>query len=414
MTDERVLAERLISYDTSRPDVLVAAAGFVKGWLESREIEVRDYEHNGLPVLVAEVGPASPDLGVGLAANSRPVGDPSVRAGEAGPVPCVVFHGHLDVVPGDPGQFQPRIEGDRLVGRGAYDMKGGLAAMMCALKDLAGQDSVRVRLVCVPDEEAEELDERSTDAIVRRGLGGDFAITGEPTDLHIGVEAKGVLAMQIVVHGRAAHSSTPWLGDNAVLKAIDVFRAIESLPFTRESSEMFDRPSINLGRIEGGDALNKVPARCAMAVDVRYLPGQDPGAILDQVRMIPGIEVARTFLHPPVTVARTDPYVRTLREAVSRGIPDMEVMSVGRDGASDAASFIEAGIPAVEFGPAGAGHHGPDEWVSLSSLARYRRALADFIRMVPIFIEKDDEAAGQAATERPGSLRSIEGGMAAG
>jgi succinyl-diaminopimelate desuccinylase len=398
MTDERVLAERLISYDTSRPDVLVAAAGFVKGWLESRDIEVRDYEHNGLPVLVAEVGPASPALGVGLAANSRSSGDPSV--------PCVVFHGHLDVVPGDPGQFQPRIEGDRLIGRGAYDMKGGLAAMMCALKDVASQDGVRVRFVCVPDEESEELDERSTDTVVRRGLGGDFAITGEPTDLHIGVEAKGVLAMQIIVHGRAAHSSTPWLGDNAVLKAIDVFRAIESLPFTRESSEMFDRPSINLGRIEGGDALNKVPARCAMAVDVRYLPGQDPGEILDQVRKIPGIEVARTFLHPPVTVARTDPYVRTLREAVSRSIPDMEVMSVGRDGASDAASFIEAGIPAVEFGPAGAGHHGPEEWVSLSSLARYRRALADFIRMVPIFLEKDGGAQG--------ALRSIEGGLAAG
>ena len=95
--------------------------------------------------------------------------------------------------------------------------------------------------------------------------------------MHIGVEAKGVLVMRIVVHGRAAHSSTPWLGDNAVLKAIDVFRAIETLPFTRESSEMFDRPSINLGRIEGGDALNKVPDRCEMAVDVRYLPGPGPG-----------------------------------------------------------------------------------------------------------------------------------------
>ena len=103
--------------------------------------------------------------------------------------------------------------------------------------------------------------------------------------------------MRIVVHGRAAHSSTPWLGDNAVLKAIDVFRAIESLPFSRESSEMFDRPSINLGRIEGGDALNKVPDRCEMAVDVRYLPGQDPGEILAQVRAIPEIDVT-PHLHP--------------------------------------------------------------------------------------------------------------------
>ena len=69
-------------------------------------------------------------------------------------------------------------------------------------------------------------------------------------------------------------------------------------------------------------------------------------------------------------------------------------MSVGRDGASDAASFIEAGIPAVEFGPAGAGHHGPEEWVSLSSLARYRRALGDFVRVLPMWLERDVRASG--------------------
>src|SRR5205085_3211328 len=144
------------------------------------------------------------------------------------------------------------------------------------------------------------------------------------------------------VRGRAAHSSTPWLGANAVLNAIDAFRAIESLPFTRESSELFDSASVNLGRIEGGDALNKVPDLCTMAIDVRYLPGQDPNEILEQVRTIAGITVTRTFIHPPVTVARSDPYVRALRNAVSRAIPDREVMSVGRDGASDAAAFIEA------------------------------------------------------------------------
>jgi succinyl-diaminopimelate desuccinylase len=166
MVDERVLAERLIGYETSRPDVLVAAAGFVKGWLESRDIEVQEHDHNGFPVLVAEVGARSPDA------------------------PCVVLHGHLDVVPGQPAQFEPRVEGDRLIGRGAYDMKGGLAAMMCALKDVQDQDRVTVRLICVPDEESEEIDERSTDAVVQRGLGGDFAITGEPTDMHIGVQGR--------------------------------------------------------------------------------------------------------------------------------------------------------------------------------------------------------------------------------
>ena len=382
MVDERVLAERLISYDTSRHEELVAAAGFVKGWLESRDIEVRHHDHRGLPVLVAEVGPA------------------------ANACPCVVFHGHLDVVPGRPEQFGPRVEGDRLIGRGAYDMKGGLAGMMCALKDLERQERVRVRLVCVPDEESEELDERSTDGIVARGLGGDFAITGEPTDMHIGVEAKGVLVMLIEVEGRAAHSSTPWLGDNAVLKAIDVFHSIQSLPFTRESSELFDCPSINLGRIQGGEALNMVPDRCTMAVDVRYLPGQDPEEILEQVRAIDDIAVTRTFVHPPVMVSRTDPYVRALREAVSRSSPDgQRTMSVGRDGASDAASFIRAGIPAVEFGPGGAGHHGPDEWVSLPSLARYRRALTDFVHALPIWLQDGPD-------ELDTGLRAIDGGLA--
>jgi succinyl-diaminopimelate desuccinylase len=379
MVDERILAERLISYDTSRAEELVAAAGFVKGWLESRDIEVLHHDHNGLPVLVAEVGPVRKDL------------------------PCVVFHGHLDVVPGRQEQFEPRIDGDKLFGRGAYDMKGGLAAMMCALKDVERQERVRVRLVCVPDEESEELDERATDGVVKRGLGGNFAITGEPTNLHIGVEAKGVLAMSIEVHGRAAHSSTPWLGDNAVLKAIDVFRAIETLPFSRESSEMFDRPSINLGRIMGGDALNKVPDECTMAVDIRYLPGQDPTEILGQIESIPEIDVTRTFIWPPVSVARSDPYVRALREAVARSIRG-EAMSVGRDGASDAASFLGAGIPAVEFGPGGAGHHGPEEWVSLSSMARYRRALGDFIRALPMWLEETE------VSER--GLKAIEGGLA--
>jgi succinyl-diaminopimelate desuccinylase len=372
MVDERILAERLIRYDTSRPDVLIAAAGFVKGWLESRDIEARDEEHHGLPVLVAEVGPKDPGR------------------------PSVILHGHLDVVPGQPHQFEPRLEDDRLYGRGAYDMKGALAAMMCALKDLERQDRVRVQLVCVPDEEAEELDERSTDEVVKV-LRGDFAITGEPTDMHIGVQAKGVLAMRIDVHGRAAHSSTPWLGENAVLKAIDTFRAIESLPFTRESSEMFDRPSVNLGRIEGGDAINKVPDHCTMAVDVRYLPDQDPQEILDQVKSIEAIEITDTFVYPPVTISRTNPYVRALRGAVSRSVRG-EVMSVGRDGASDAAAFIEVGILAVEFGPVGAGHHGPDEWVSVASLARYRRALREFVRTLPLWLEESSQ--NGAAVER--------------
>jgi succinyl-diaminopimelate desuccinylase len=372
--DERVLAERLITYDTSKPEAMRSAAAFIKGWLEARDIDVRERDFDGLPVLQADVGP---------------------REG-----PLVLFHAHLDVVPAHTGQFAPRVEGDRLIGRGAYDMKGALASMMCAVREAAEQDQVRVHFLCVPDEESEDVDNRSTDALVAEGLRADFALTGEPTDLHIGIQAKGVLAVRVEVSGTAAHGSTPWLGDNAILKAHDAYRRIETLPFSRESSDMFDRPSINVARIDGGDAFNKVPDLCTMDVDIRFLPNQDPGDILAQIRAIPDVAIVKTFTRAPATVSRRNPYVLALRDAVGRSI-EGEALSVGRDGASDVISFLQAGVPAVEFGPIGGGHHGPHEWVSISSLRRYRRALGDFVRHLPRWLER---------REQP--LQALDGGLA--
>ena len=223
----------------------------MKGWLEARDIRSTSWRSGACRCW--------------LRGSARPTG------------PTVILHGHLDVVPGRPEQFDPAIEGDRLYGRGAYDMKGGLARDDGRAPGAPGRSrDVRVLLAVVPDEESEEEIDRGTEYLIKSGYTGDFAITGEPTDLHIGVQAKGVLAMRLEVIGTAAHGATPWLGDNAVLKALDTFRAIESLPFTRESSDLFDRPSINLGRILGGDALNKVPDSCVIDVDIRYLPGQDP------------------------------------------------------------------------------------------------------------------------------------------
>jgi len=357
MSEEMVgLAERLIGFETAGADGVLEAAGFVEGWLEARGIPVETEEVRGLPVLKAEVGPEG--------------------------APTVVLHGHLDVVPGRQGQFEPRIEGERLYGRGAYDMKGALAAILTTVAAMRDSERVRVRLGIVGDEESEEEVDRGSDALVDRGFVGDFAITGEPTDLQIGVEAKGVLALRLEISGVAAHGATPWLGDNAVLKAYDVFRSIESLPFARHSSELFDRPSINLGRILGGDALNKVPDRCAIDVDIRYLPDQDPAAVLEQIHGLPDAEAQTLFTRPPAVVDRNSPFVRGLRDAVSAH-HEGEPMSVGRDGASDAVSFLRVGVPAVEFGPTGEGHHGPSEWVSLPSLIAYRQALEAFLREIP-------------------------------
>jgi succinyl-diaminopimelate desuccinylase len=356
MTELVGLTKRLIGYETCEPTAIVECAGFVEAWLAARDVETERELVRGLPVLKAEVGPAE--------------------------APTVVLEGHIDVVPAHEDQFEPRLEGDRLYGRGAYDMKGAIAAMMMVTAALRDQDQVRVRFGVVGDEESEEGEERGCDLLVDSGFVGDFAITGEPTDLHIGVEAKGVLALRLEVGGVAAHGATPWLGDNAVLNAIQVFRSIESLPFARQSSELFDRPSINLGRIWGGDALNKVPDRCIIDVDIRYLPGQDPASVLEEVRAIPGCSAAALLTRPPATVDRDSPFVRALRDSTASH-HDGEPMSVGRDGASDAVSFLRVGVPAVEFGPIGAGHHGPAEWVSISSLETYRQALESFLRAIP-------------------------------
>ena len=324
---------------------------FVAGWLEGR--------------------------GAGL--TRRDLGDREVLTATAGSGPVrIVFNGHLDVVPGHPDQFAPRIQGDRLIGRGAYDMKAALGAMMIATANLADTPppGVQVELVIVPDEERAQPGPNATEMLVDQGLRADFVICGEPTDMQVGVQAKGVMILEVVVEGRAAHGSTPWLGDNAIVRALEVYRRLESLPFTRASTPLFARPSVNLGRIEGGDAGTKVPDLCRMHVDIRYLPGQDPDEVLRQARDCGAASVEVSISRPPADTDPEHPLVGALVQCASRH--DHSSMSVGRDGASDAVAFLQVGVPAVEFGPRGAGHHGPDEYVDIPSLMAYRQALEDF------------------------------------
>ena len=106
-------------------------------------------------------------------------------------------------------------------------------------------------------------------------------------------------------------------------------------------------------------------------------------ALRAQIRALgDDVEVVRSLHRGPAFVPPTNPFVTALRDAIGL-TAEGEVLSVGRDGASDAIAFLEAGVPAVEFGPVGGGHHGPEEWVSLASLSRYRRALGDFVRLLP-------------------------------
>ena len=156
-------------------------------------------------------------------------------------------------------------------------MKGALAAMMYAIEDLQKLGcEATVELLVVPDEEGEHGAKTGAEVLISNGHVGDFLITGEPTDFHIGTQAKGVLDVRVTLHGKSAHGSQPWLGKNAALLAYEHYRRVSGLPFTEQRSEFFPYPSVNLARIIGGDVLNRVPDRCTYDLDVRFLPNQEP------------------------------------------------------------------------------------------------------------------------------------------
>lgn len=358
--DELQLAERLISFDTSHIEGIKSCVGYLTGWLEARDIPNITFDVHGAPVLAAAIG--------------------------EGPI-TIVLHAHVDVVPGSSDQFIPWRDKEFLWGRGAYDMKGATAAMFAVMSDLAALPPdqrlpIKVRLVVVPDEESdEEKEEHGTEVAVERGHVGDFVICGEPTDLHVGVQAKGVLDVRIDVEGESAHGATPWLGVNAISKAMDVFDHLLLLPFAHESSTFFDRPSINLARINSGGRLNQVPEHCTMEVDIRYLPEQPVERIKAELRSLPGCSVREIVSRPPAKVSMDNPFLQTLKSSVTTTLGH-DIMCVGRDGTNDGVYFLKRGIPSVEFGPIGGGHHGPHEKVSIKSLHEYRLSLLHFLHAI--------------------------------
>jgi succinyl-diaminopimelate desuccinylase len=358
------LTRRLVQYRSYTPGAAESAMDFISGWFEARGLDTSRYEGAGprgqLSSLAVRVGSGSPKI---------------------------LLHGHLDVVPGAEEQFEPYEEDGKLYGRGTYDMKGALAAMMYAVEDLHVMGcEASVELLIVPDEEKDEENERGgpagAEVLIEHGHMGDFLITGEPTDFHVGVQAKGVLSLRISLRGNSAHGARPWLGENAVLLAYEHYKRILELPFAGETSELFPCPSINLARITGGDVINRVPDCCIYDLDIRYLPEQDPQEIMRQIRSINlPAQVEVLFLREPTHLSKKSPFVKALCEVAARHLHD-NPMGVGLHGASDIVYFQRVGIPGVEFGPIGSGHHGPKEFVISSSLQTYREMLVQFVQIL--------------------------------
>ena len=357
--DERVLAERLITYDTSTSDGLRAAVGFVKGWLEARDVPVTGREFGGLPVVLADVGPADG--------------------------PCVILHGHVDVVPAHDDQFQPRIEGDRLIGRGAYDMKGGLAAIM-----LAGAAAVEAELrgdVLVTAVADEEHASEGVQAVLRR-FGADACVVTEPTQLRACIAHKGFIWAELETRGRAAHGSRPDLGIDAIAGIGPALCGIRALQDRLDAAPhpLLGPASLHASLIEGGQELSSYPQRCVLGLERRTLPGErieDVRRELDELlalardadpRLDAELRLA-LWRHPFEADPRAEVVV-ALR-AAGAAVLGAEPEIIGDHPWMDAAFIAAAGIPTVVFGPGGAGAHAVEEYGDVASVERCAAVLTE-------------------------------------
>jgi len=294
----------------------------------------------------------------------------------------VILNAHLDVVPGEPGQFQPRRDGDRLYARGAQDMKVSALVQAQVFRETAASLPYPLALQLVADEEVGGAD--GTGHQIQQGVTGAFVVIGEHSRLNIVADSKGQVQAKLRASGRAGHGAYPWLGDNALLKLVNtVTRLMARYP---AATEEVWRTTVNLANLATPNrAFNQIPARAEAWLDIRF-PTEDAdfnGRTLQEIT-----EYLQTFCEPEVTVS-LDQYdapqhadhdrleVKELRRAAqSQGYP---ADFLYKHGASDGGFYSGRGIAAVAFGVGGSGQHGPEEYAEISTIVPYHRALTEFL-----------------------------------
>jgi acetylornithine deacetylase len=279
----------------------------------------------------------------------------------------LLLNAHLDTV-GVAGMAEPhlaRVEDGRLYGRGAYDMKGALAAILIAaadVRDLRGD----VVVTAVADE---ELGSIGTEAVLER-VRADGAIVPEPTDLQLAVAHRGFVGFELETHGVAAHGSRPDLGVDAIVKMGHILVALEELDERLTSGRrhpLVGTGSVHASVIEGGQELSSFPARCRLSGERRTIPGETAADVERELRELAGEATLRMIASRDAYQAPVD---HPLVELVARVAGTQDI--VGAPFWTDAALIAGAGIPTVLYGPSGEGAHAEVEWVDLASLERLR------------------------------------------
>ncbi|MFI6405520.1 ArgE/DapE family deacylase [Streptomyces sp. NPDC050548] len=368
------LLERLVAVDSVNPGLAASGAGegaiadLCADWLGARGFEVHRLERNpGRPSLVA------------------------IARGTGGGR-SLMLNGHLDTVglggyEGEP--LSPRIEDGRLYGRGACDMKGGVAAMMIAAARATARGPLRgdVLLACVADEENTSA---GTEEVLE-SFTADAAIVTEPSRLQVILAHKGFVWFDVIVHGRAAHGSQPGLGIDAIAKAGHFLVAVEELGRRLAAAEGHPRlgsGTVHASVIHGGEEPSTYPAQCRITLERRTVPGEDADtvqaeltAILDQLAAtVPDFsyELHRGLHREPFEGDPDQPVVRTLlrhARSVLGHPPDV----LAEPYWTDCALLDRAGIPCLLFGADGAGAHEAVEWADIASLHHLTDILTDTI-----------------------------------
>lgn len=221
------------------------------------------------------------------------------RLGGSGEGEALCLTGHIDTVPlgAAPWRFDPfaaETDAGRLNGRGASDMKGGIAAMVCAAIERARGPRPNAGLVLVITAGEETGCEGAMDLAQRAGVLGQAGaiVVGEPTGNYPFIGHKGALALKVVTRGVTAHASMPHLGRNAIYAAARAVGRLESFCFNENPHPVMGAPTLNVGTITGGMNLNSVPDRAEIGVDIRTIPGQQPQSVVSQLKSALGSEVS--------------------------------------------------------------------------------------------------------------------------
>lgn len=304
----------------------------------------------------------------------------------------LLFNGHLDTV-GTEGMvhapWDAAVRNGRVYGRGATDMKGGVAAMCAAaLRAVDAGLHGEVIVAAVADEEYESI---GTRALIASGVRADAAIVTEPTRLAICPAHRGFAWLELVVHGRAAHGSRYDIGVDAITLAAAVLTELDAYQrevLTARTHPLLGRPSLHASIVSGGLGLSTYPDRCSVQLERRTLPGETAADFTREVEEACGRVRARLtgftadiipgFAQLPNDVAATHPVVRTLATSLERWGERAPVE--GLPCWTDAALLSAAGIPAICFGPGDIGlAHSAEEYVEIDEIERATVVLSEFV-----------------------------------